>query len=301
LEAADERYSTIEEELRVERNDKIRLQQDWDVEKLAAQHELSNLKKKFIEQRAKWDSLEENNKSLTKSYSEILTTVESLGKDLDLERERNENLQTELTKMKLKNGKDSDVINQLMQLEIIISDLENEKHLLQVELEKLMKTRFSTERDEEYEKDVKALKAKVREYKALVDSHQLEREKWENEVFNLNGIGKLMLVEISNLNNERNGFSQTITQLTFTIEELNSKVGIKEPPTESGPSKLDLEEALMLLSLKREIGFNLEYLHKFNSNDKLVNKFLFRMANTFKSFDSNMLNACKILKKQKQC
>lgn len=301
MEAADERYSTIEEELRIERNDKIRLQQDWDVEKLAAQHELSNLKKKFIEQRAKCDSLEENNKSLTKSYSEILTTVESLGKDLDLERERNENLQTELTKMKLKNGKDSDVINQLMQLEIIISDLENEKHLLQVELEKLMKTRFSTERDEEYEKEVKALKSRVREYKALVDSHQLEREKWENEVFNLNGIVKLMLVEISNLNNERNGFSQTITQLTFTIEELNSKVGIKEPPTESEPSKLDLEEALMLLSLKREIGFNLEYLHKFNSNDKLVNKFLFRMANTFKSFDSNMLNACKIWKKQKQC
>jgi vacuolar-type H+-ATPase catalytic subunit A/Vma1 len=85
------------------------LQKDWDVEKLVSQHELTDLRRKFVEQRTKFDNMEENHKSLSKTYSDILETVETIGKDIQSEREKSCALENELTQERLKQDKDSDV------------------------------------------------------------------------------------------------------------------------------------------------------------------------------------------------
>jgi chromosome segregation ATPase len=85
------------------------LQKNWDVDKVSLQHEVHDLKKKIVEQRAKFDIVDEQYKSLHKSYKEMLSTIEALGNDLNLERKRNCELENALEKERLEKKQTGDV------------------------------------------------------------------------------------------------------------------------------------------------------------------------------------------------
>jgi hypothetical protein len=133
-----------------------------------------------------------------------------------------------------------------------------------------MKNRFTTNRDDEYEAEIEKLKSDLKKYKDLWSSHEIERVRWEQDTFDDSGLFTLTLVEISNLNNEIQSMRQIIVQLNFDIDELKAKYHPTVTNSEPGPSEEDLQEAMMLLRIKRDTGFNLDYLLNFNSIEKMV-------------------------------
>jgi chromosome segregation ATPase len=86
------------------------LQKNWDVDKVSLQHEIHDLKKKIVDQRAKFDTVDEHYKSLDKAYKEMLTTTQALGNDLNAEREKNCELESTLQKERLERQKNEDVL-----------------------------------------------------------------------------------------------------------------------------------------------------------------------------------------------
>ncbi len=78
------------------------------------QHELGELKKKFIEQRGKYDNVDESHRNLIKLYKELCLTVEALGKDLTLERNRCAELEKQLQQGQFSKNAEVEVWNHLL-------------------------------------------------------------------------------------------------------------------------------------------------------------------------------------------
>ena len=125
-----------------------------DVDRLSAQHEASELKRKYLEQRTKIDNLDDQHRQLLKSHREISITVEALGKDLAEERFKNSEIEKERDKWRL-------VENSEKQFKTIIFDLETEKALIQSELNKMLESRFGAQRDEEYQVEIEKVKSSL--------------------------------------------------------------------------------------------------------------------------------------------
>jgi chromosome segregation ATPase len=107
----DETVQRLESE-----NDRLKennetLQKNWDVDKVSLQHEIHDLKKKLVEQRGKFDVVDDQYRSLHKSYKEMLATTEALGKDLNSEREKNSELENSIQKERMEKQKTKDVLD----------------------------------------------------------------------------------------------------------------------------------------------------------------------------------------------
>jgi hypothetical protein len=129
--------------------------------------------------------------------------------------------------------------------------LQNEKQLLQDELDRLMMNRFSTARDEEFQKEIDFLKEKNRILEDELSKWKDEKQGYQKEILDLNH-------RLSNAMNEKQILEGRYLELLHQKEDLELK--ILELSNPNGPSKEDIEEALMLLRLKREAGVSFEYL-----------------------------------------
>jgi hypothetical protein len=136
-------------------------------------------------------------------------------------------------------------------LKIIIDDLMNEKQLLQAELDQLMENRFSTARDEEFQREIEELKTKIRSLEDELLKRKLEKEETQATMLELNH-------KLSNALNDKQILDAKYLELLHEKEQLELRIAELLDP--SGPSKEDVEEGLMLLRLKREAGVSFEYL-----------------------------------------
>ena len=78
-----------------------------DIDRIALQHELNEMKRKFLDQRTKLDGVEEQHRLVSTAYKDICGTVESLGKDLADERKKSGDLEMQLQKTRL--GQESEM------------------------------------------------------------------------------------------------------------------------------------------------------------------------------------------------
>jgi hypothetical protein len=90
-----------------QRNDE--LVKNGDIDRVAFQHEITDLKKKIVDQRAKYDTLDEKHRILSKSFREMTEIVETLGKDLNEERKKSADLEKQLLQDKSSKLAESEV------------------------------------------------------------------------------------------------------------------------------------------------------------------------------------------------
>lgn len=156
------------------------LQKNWDIDKVSLQHELQDLRKRFVDQRTKYDTLDEQHKTISKLYKDILAVVETLGKDLNIEREKNRDLESKIYKDGLDNETEKD-------LKIIIQDLKDENLLLQKEMAKFMENRFATHRDKEFQDEIQTLKDKISELEKQILTMGDANSTLRQQLIDLNG------------------------------------------------------------------------------------------------------------------
>jgi chromosome segregation ATPase len=114
-----------------------------------------------------------------------------------------------------------------------------------------MINRFSTVRDEEFQQEITSFKEKTRLLEEELSKWKEEKQELQKEILNLNH-------QLSNAVNEKQILDGKYLDLLHQKEDLELK--ISEISNSNGLPKEDIEEALMLLRLKRESGVSFEYL-----------------------------------------
>ncbi|TPX67754.1 hypothetical protein SpCBS45565_g03544 [Spizellomyces sp. 'palustris'] len=131
-------------------------EQQADIERLALQRELADLKKRYQETKDKHDTLDEKLRGLTETYDEAVGTVEVLTNDLKEERRKRTDLEHLVTENEAQSRRE-------LELNIIIDDLRFEKKLLEEEQARLLQSRFGSQREEEYNQERQILRNRVEE------------------------------------------------------------------------------------------------------------------------------------------
>lgn len=80
-----------------------------DIDRIALQHELTEMKRRYLDQRTKLDSTEEQHRLMSSAYKEICDAVEALGKDIIEERKKSAELEQQLQKNKISQESDIEV------------------------------------------------------------------------------------------------------------------------------------------------------------------------------------------------
>lgn len=221
-------------------------QKNFDIDRVAMQHELGELKRKLIDQRTKFDSMEEQSRLVSTAYKEICVTVESLGKDLANERTKSSTLEAQIQKLKLE--KDSAI-----ELQVIISDLQSEKALLEMELAKMVDNRFATQRDDEFQAEILDLKTQINNLEIALKASESEKQKLQQSFFDNSVI-------LASAKNEAQTQEAKALELQHQLEVLQAQLQKINKDKENEPTANDIEEAFALLRLKREAGLNFEFL-----------------------------------------
>jgi hypothetical protein len=80
-----------------------------DIDRIALQHELTEMKRRYLDQRTKLDTTEEQHRLMSSAYKEICDAVEALGKDITEERKKSAELEQQLQKNKISQESDIEV------------------------------------------------------------------------------------------------------------------------------------------------------------------------------------------------
>jgi chromosome segregation ATPase len=218
------------------------VQKSRDIDVLSLQHELNNCKKRLVDQRKLCDEMEDKYKTLSRSHTELISSAQALGTDLETER----NVSMELMN-KLKSAQvDSDGRKEL---QIIIEDLQKEKSLVEAELTEMINMKFSTSKDDEYNLQISTLKNRIAE---LQTAHAIILNEKVSYHSNLENYKEQLL----NMTNEKRLADVRCYELENDLEQLRNRFKNYE-----GVLSLDdYEEAKALFQLKREAGVTLEFL-----------------------------------------
>ena len=80
-----------------------------DIDRIALQHELTEMKRRYLDQRTKLDTTEEQHRLISNAYKDICGTVETLGRDMAEERKKSAELEQQLQKSKVIQESDAEV------------------------------------------------------------------------------------------------------------------------------------------------------------------------------------------------
>ena len=217
-----------------------------DLDFLTLQHETNTLKKRMVEMRKALEEHEEKNRNLSQLYKDIVSTTESLGNDLQTERQKSQQLDDLLKLERSKNESHAE-------LQVIVDDLQNEKKMLEQELQNMMNSRFINSRDEEYELQISTLKGRIVE---LQNNHStLLKEKLD-----LYNAMEELKRQIDFLTHGKQVSDTELFSLKDELEQLRKRFKVYQDYSAS-----DIEEAFALLHMKRESGVTLEFLNNLDS------------------------------------
>ena len=194
------------------------------------------LKKRFQEQTVNFESLGAEHRALKKSSSEALFAMEQLENSLNIERKR-------CLEMESLIASKGNLEQQNHDLHEMLKDLEKERNLLDKELRKLIDNQFGNKRDEEFCLQIKELQNKLAENDKMRKDWNLERIELTNTITELKDV--LKSTEMENREFRRQSFDLK--------RDLNKQKVIMD----TGLSREDLEEARLLLKLKRENRLNM--------------------------------------------
>jgi len=208
---------------------------------VSLQHENSRLKKQLMENRKALDELEDSHRATVKIHKDMLQTTETLSADLEKERKTSNALFIDLKEERLKN-------EARLELQVMFDDVQKEKKLLEEELASLMHSKFSTNREEEYQLQLSTLKNRIAEL--------------QNSNTDILGEKMLLIKELEEktelfekIQAEKEDSDIKRYDIQIQLDEI-----LKKARAYGQLNSLDLEEAMELLHLKRNSGLTLEYL-----------------------------------------
>ncbi|KAJ3310697.1 X-linked retinitis pigmentosa GTPase regulator-interacting protein 1 [Boothiomyces sp. JEL0838] len=234
-----------------------------DIDRIALQQELNETKKLLIDQRAKNDVLDEQFRNVSKSFKEVTGTAEDLSKELNKEREKSLNLEKQLSEEKSK-------LEAQDEFQVIIQDLRKEKSLLEAELDKMMKNRFTTERDGEYQEEINNLKRILEEERKKYDALYQEKLNLQHSNADLLGNISLKPEQSSKDSLQRQKIEAEFYEKQNEIDELKLKLSQLTRTLEKQPTAAEMEEAFALLRLKKETGLTFEFLSNLHNFEKVI-------------------------------
>ncbi|KAJ3256554.1 X-linked retinitis pigmentosa GTPase regulator-interacting protein 1 [Boothiomyces macroporosus] len=234
-----------------------------DIDRIALQQELNETKKLLIDQRAKNDVLDEQFRNVSKSFKEVTGTAEDLSKELNKEREKSLNLEKQLSEEKSK-------LEAQDEFQVIIQDLRKEKSLLEAELDKMMKNRFTTERDGEYQEEINNLKRILEEERNKYDALYQEKLNLQHSNADLLGNISLKPEQSSKDSLQRQKIEAEFYEKQNEVDELKLKLSQLTRTLEKQPTAAEMEEAFALLRLKKETGLTFEFLSNLHNFEKVI-------------------------------
>lgn len=146
-------------------------------------------------------------------------------------------------------------------MQVIITDLQAEKALLEKELAAMVDNRFATQRDDEFQAEILVLKQKIQSLEIELKQTLSEKARLEQELFDVS-------VSLATAQNNTQTHEARALELQHQIEMLQAKLQRLSRDKESEPSATDMEEAFALLRLKREAGLNFEFLSNWQQMEK---------------------------------
>lgn len=138
-----------------------------DIDRIALQREVADLKRRLSEFKERNSSLEGRVKGLMDVHEEAIRAVEELNSQLKDEKRRNIDLESQLRQLELMKKSEKDLMN-------IIDDLRSEKRLLEGELQKLIAASLRKpeviDYDDDEDEEVRELKDEIKNMAALIES-----------------------------------------------------------------------------------------------------------------------------------
>ncbi|KAJ3320466.1 Protein fantom [Boothiomyces sp. JEL0866] len=238
-----------------------RIKKAADIDRISLQQELNETKKLLIDQRAKNDLLDEQFRNVSKSFKEVTAKAEELSKELNVERQKSLGLEKQLSEEKSK-------LEAQDEFHIIIQDLRKEKSLLEAELDVMMKNRFATERDGEFQEEINNLKR-------ILDEERKKYDSLYQEKLSLQHTNADLLAQSSKDSLQRQKLESEFYEKQNEIDELRVKLNQLSRTLEKQPSPGEMEEAFALLRLKKETGLTFEFLsnlHNFEKDNEAINE-----------------------------
>ncbi|XP_033626403.1 protein fantom-like isoform X2 [Asterias rubens] len=217
------------------------------VEMIRLQREVKEKSTKLTALQAKYANLEENLRAVKKSHDTVLAELEELNKVYQHEQSKVLGLKSEIHQSSSKE-------RAIMELQERISDVENEKIILQEANEKLLNSAFDAERERQYRANEKQLKLQIAQLEAtlkgdlndkntLLDRLNEEREQYEK------------------LQKENQQLQVNYYQVRQQLDELQDKMRFFTK--ESAIDFQELEEALIIVKKRKEkVSQDLEFLEK---------------------------------------
>ena len=133
----------------------------------------------------------------------------------------------------------------------MITDLKNEKHLVELELQKLLDNQFGTQRESELQRQLLDQKAKMTELERQLMSLLEDKAA-------LNDTIQELTVQVTMLTEGKSQSDAALFNAKHEIEELKDKLKYFSNNGEVDLS--EIEEALTMVRLKRERGLTLDFL-----------------------------------------
>ncbi|KAJ3039315.1 X-linked retinitis pigmentosa GTPase regulator-interacting protein 1 [Rhizophlyctis rosea] len=247
-----------EKEVQDAREDNRRLQEGQesqqhqnDMDRLALQRELGDIKQRYADLRTKFDSLDERFRVQNSAHEQAMQTINDLNAELKEERNRNLELEHNLRAVEIRAGGEKD-------LNIIISDLRAEIRLLEQEQARLLQNQFGLEREDEWNKEREALKRKIRELEGGEQKWLEEKQELLKALQEARAAAAAAQKDSQEANAKFYNLQHELDKLKEQLRLFNWKDG-----------EIDLseiEEALAMLRLCKEKGTKVDFLER--SDDK---------------------------------
>ena len=168
----------------------ISVQRQDDIDRLALQHELVELKKGNNEYKSKFQEAQESLNFLTGSHQESLKTIDHLSNELKAERLKVIELEHQQKVWVNQKKSEKDLL-------AMIDDLKGEIKLLEEEQARLISVRFGVARDDQYEQELQKLQDKIRLLELADAEHLKERSNLHHQLQQLSGNFSLVSIKIN--------------------------------------------------------------------------------------------------------
>ena len=215
------------------------------MDKIATKSEITTLKRNLAEMRKNYEFLASKNESLKQTHEDVLRSIDNL--ERSLKRERKKGAENEVLA-----AKQHSLQAQNEDLSVMLDDLKKEKELLDKELKRMIEIRFQSGREEKFRREIKELQTKLPVCENVAKEWALEREELCKSISNLQA-------QIETLKLDKTTRDRKILELEIEIEnEKNKSTALL--------SREDLDEAVMLLKMKRdnELKFDHSDVQLFN-------------------------------------
>nr|KAJ3422358.1 Phosphomannomutase [Polyrhizophydium stewartii] len=259
-------------------------QQQNDIDRLALQHELNDQKKRNTDLRAKHDALDESHRLLEASHRELSLVTESLRKELQAERQRSIELEHKIQSDAIQHQAESELL-------LIIEDLRKEKAMVERELQTLLETQFSTQHEEEYQKEIIQLRRQIADLENQIKAHIEEK-------LSLNGALQDAHVKSAALAAAKSESDAALFNAQHEIEQLKERLKVFSHNGEINVA--EIEEALAMVRLKRERGLTIDFLVQLDAAVEVDKRALQDLRVQFAECAQELDKASKLLEIQEK-